>query len=527
MTRLCVPLSVPHPDAVDTALADAARAAEFGADLIEWRVDALAGVEGGTEATARLIEQGPLPCVLTCRHADEGGAFDGDEADRVALLHHASKLARPPAYLDVEWAKLEALPAPLRAKLDDAAARCGLIASAHDFTTRPAHLDRTIAGMAGSDAVRVAKLAWRARSIRDNVEAFEIVSRRLKPTVALCMGEDGLASRVLAKKFGALLTFASLDDARGTAPGQPTLDEIKNLYRWDALTLDTKVFGVIGHPVGHSMSPAIHNAAFDRLALDGEPFDGVYLPLPIPDAYEAFKATMLTWLDFEPLHFRGASVTIPHKANLLRFVREQGGRVEALAEQIGAANTLTVGDDGALHATNTDYAAILDATCDRLGVDRSGLRGLKVAVFGAGGVARAIVAGFAHHGAGVTVFNRTPERAQALAEAFGVTAAPLDAAPAHAADVWINGTSVGMSPGADTCVLAEPPTNWNAETVVFDTVYNPMRTALLALAESHGCRTIDGVDMFVRQAAAQFTGWTRRPAPIDAMRRVVVNRLTG
>ncbi len=520
MTRLCVPLSVPSVDSVASALADAARAAEFGADLIEWRVDALPGHEGAAQAVSRLVEHSPLPCILTCRHADEGGAFAGDEADRVALLHDASTLTRPPAYLDIEWAKLRSLPAPLRRMIDDAASRCGLLASAHDFETRPANLDRMLADMAADDAVRVVKCAWRARSLRDNVEAFEIIARRLKPTVALCMGEAGMASRVLAKKFGALLSFAALDDTRGTAPGQPTLREIKSLYRWDALTRDTRVYGVIGHPVGHSMSPAIHNAAFDHTG-----HDGVYLPLPIPDAYEAFKATLIAWLEFEGLHFRGASVTIPHKANLLRFVAEQGGNVEPLAEQIGAANTLTVGDAGRLHARNTDYAAILDATCDRLGVTRAGLAGLRVAVLGAGGVARAIVAGFAHHDADVTVFNRTEATAKQLADAFGASSASLDRATQHTADVWINGTSVGMSPHADACPLPHAPASWNPDTVVFDTVYNPMKTRLLTLAEAHGCRTITGVDMFVRQAAAQFEAWTQHDAPTDVMRRVVVARL--
>ncbi|MEM7577409.1 MAG: shikimate dehydrogenase, partial [Planctomycetota bacterium] len=307
----------------------------------------------------------------------------------------------------------------------------------------------------------------------------------------------------------------------------PTLDDIQRLYRWDALTPDTKVYGVIGHPIGHSMSPAIHNAAFDALGQQGEPYDGVYLPLPIPDAYEALKATLLTWLDCDGLNFRGASVTIPHKANLLRFVAEQGGNVEPLAEQIGAANTLTVDDDGTLHASNTDYAAILDATCDTLGIDRAGLAGRKVAVLGAGGVARAIVAGFAAHGVDVTVLNRTLEKAEGLAASFGVRSAPLDEAPQQTADVWINGTSVGMHPNIDACPLATAPDSWNSGTIVFDTVYNPLRTTLLALAEERGCRTITGVDMFVRQAAAQFEGWTRRDAPNETMRRVVLDALRG
>jgi 3-dehydroquinate dehydratase/shikimate dehydrogenase len=161
---------------------------------------------------------------------------------------------------------------------------------------------------------------------------------------------------VLAKKAGALLTFAALDAGSATAPGQPTVEQLKTLYRWDALTAATRVYGVIGYPVGHSMSPAIHNAGFDAIG-----YDGVYLPLPIPPEYEHLKATLIQWLDSEAMSFRGASVTLPHKEHLVRFVREQGGQVDALAARIGAANTLLVEPGGALRCTNTDAPAAVDA----------------------------------------------------------------------------------------------------------------------------------------------------------------------
>ena len=232
----------------------------------------------------------------------------------------------------------------------------GLILSSHDFEKRPIDLYQRVEAMAQSTACRVIKVAWAARSLRDNIEAFEVLQSQYKPTIALCMGEYGLPSRVLAKKFGALLTFAAIDGQPGTAPGQPTISELKNLYRWDKINAQTEVYGVIGYPVGHSMSPAIFNAAFDE-----QDYDGVYLPMLIEPSYESFKATVLSWLDMESLNFRGASVTIPHKENLIRFVTEQGGEVEGLAAKIGAANTLTVREDGSLFASNSDYAGALDA----------------------------------------------------------------------------------------------------------------------------------------------------------------------
>lgn len=521
MTRIAVPLMVSE---VDTALAQAARAAEFGADLVEFRIDHLTD----TDAIERLVAGSPIPCIVTCRPTWEGGEYDGDEMQRISLLEHAGlgKDGITPAYLDVELKAYQSS-ANLRQKVGlvvdhkdqqrpDITA--GLILSSHDFQTMPSDLDRRALAMADSPACRVIKLAWKARSLRDNLEAFEILRRKLKPTVALCMGEAGLASRVLAKKFGALLTFASLDDQSGTAPGQPTIEQLKRLYRWDAVGEKTRVFGVIGWPVGHSMSPRFHNAGFDATG-----FDGVYLPMPIPPEYEHFKATVLSWLDYGPLHFRGASVTIPHKQNLLRFVEEQGGEVEALAAKIGAANTLTKRDDGSLYASNTDYAALLDAVCDAWSVPRDGLTGKKVAVLGAGGAARAAVAAFTEYGCVVSVWNRTVAKAEALAEQFGATANAIEALDPLAFDLLINCTPVGMHPAVDATPVVWPDglPEGVAAPLVFDTIYNPAETVLLREAKALGCKTIGGAEMFVRQGAAQFALWTGLEPPLEVFREVV------
>ena len=556
-TRLVVPIMV---DSVASAHARAAIAGERGADLVEYRLDTF--VE--PDQVGPLVANSPLPCIVTCRPTWEGGDYDGNEQERISLLEHACLAENaviaaassprvppvPPAYLDVELAAYQSS-ANFRQKVGlvvshDGQSRrdvsTGLILSTHDFTTRPPDLDQRILAMADAPACRVIKAAWRARSLRDNLEAFEILQRRLKPTIALCMGEFGLPSRVLARKFGALLTFASLDDSTATAPGQPTVEQLKNLYRWDAIGPDTAVYGVIGYPVGHSLSPAIHNAGFDAADVNA-----VYLPLPIPPEYEHFKATVLSWLDFEGLHFGGASVTIPHKQNLLRFVEEQGGEIEPLAAEIGAANTLTKRDDGSLYASNTDYAALLDAVCDKRGVEREALSGTRVAVLGAGGAARAAVAAFTSVGGKVTVFNRTAERAADLAARFRSDAAPLDTCDPFAFDLVINCTPVGMHPDLDATPLArvqgsgvgvqesgraaergavhEPRTpNPEPRPLIFDTIYNPPRTRLLREAEAAGCDTISGVEMFVRQAAAQFTLWTGHPAPLDVFRRVMAER---
>lgn len=526
-TKLAVSVAVRQRE---PALASAARAAERGADLIEWRVDAY---EGPDADLAGLVDASPLPCIVTCRASDEGGQGDRRNADRAALLEVLCGGARQPAYIDVELAHYHQ-DLSLRRRVDTLVdhpgqARpitTGLILSTHDFRGRPADLYQRLEAMTQASACRVMKFAYRARSLRDNLEAFELLRQRTKPMIALCMGEFGLPSRVLAGKFGGLLTFASLDAKQATAPGQPTLDDLKGLYRWDTVGPTTAVYGVIGWPVGHSLSPHLHNAAFADRGVNA-----VYLPMPIPPDWEHFKATVGACLADDALDFRGASVTIPHKEHLLRFVREQGGAIEPLSERIGAANTLARGDDAALTASNTDYAAALDAVCEAMGLARSELSTLRVAVIGAGGAARAIVAGFAEHGATVVVYNRTLERARELAEAFDgrngkVVAARLEKLCDSCCQVFINCTPVGMHPDVDaTPIPDDRRPAWTPGTVVFDTIYNPMQTRLLREARAAGCLTISGVEMFVRQAAAQFTQWTQMPAPLDVFRRVISDRL--
>ena len=524
MTHLAVAIMV---HSREQAQAAAVRAAELGADLVEFRIDRFTDSPAQLSA---LVEHSPLPCIVTCRPTWEGGHYDGEEAHRIALLEQIAGAVRPPAYLDVELAafgRSQELRQTLARVVDHPgqvrATSTGLILSSHDFDRRPRDLYQRIEAMAADPMCRVIKVAWTARSLRDNLEAFEILGQRHKPTIALCMGEAGLASRVLAKKFGALLTFAAIEDGAGTAPGQPTLAALKELYRWDAIDAQTAVYGVIGYPVGHSKSPAIHNAGFDALG-----HNAVYLPLPIPPEYEHFKATVSAWLALPSLHFRGASVTLPHKQHLLRFVREVGGRIEPLAQQIGAANTLVVGAEGSLEAFNTDYAAALDAVCEGIACAREDLNGQRVAVIGAGGAARAIVAGFAHYGASVVIYNRTLENAQRLADQFGqgpakVVAARLSKLCDSCCQIYINCTPIGMHPDTEATPLGseKPARGWGPGTVVFDTIYNPIETRLLRQARADGCMAISGLEMFVRQAARQFKMWTGKEAPLEVFRRVL------
>ncbi|MFM7807839.1 MAG: type I 3-dehydroquinate dehydratase, partial [Planctomycetota bacterium] len=362
-----------------------------------------------------------------------------------------------------------------------------------------------------------------------------------KPTIALCMGAFGMPSRVLAAKFGAFLTYARPEGDPGTAPGKPTVSQLRELYRFDALTPDTSVFGVVGWPIEHSLSPHLHNAGFGAIR-----FDGVYLPMPIPPEWEHFKASLHAMLDFKPLDLRGLSVTLPHKEHLVRFVRENGGRLDPLSERCGSANTLLVGADGALEAVNTDAPAAVAALAVGLGLDPDASAQLaagidaarvrdgesvrrqwtarRVAVLGAGGVARAIACGLSLAGAKVVVFNRTQSRAEALesqlhnqpmpggGRAHVVAGRPseLGCGCFHA---FVNCTSLGMEGGPDPKASPIEDDVSLDGAVVMDTVYRPRRTPLLHLAASRGARVIDGTAMFVRQAEMQFERFTDRAAP--------------
>lgn len=556
MSRICVPLMASDVAGL-IGLVPAARAA--GADMLELRLDHLAGwTADSIRGLLRAVRAAfPGPMIATCRLAAEGGHYAGDEPARIELLRLAAREGAD--FIDLEYQSWRALPEAVRAGLQTDLGRGGkLILSRHDFERTPADPGAIFAELLATPA-DVVKLACRADAPTDALRMLDALRavRGAREAIALSMGEAGIMTRVLAGKFGGLLTFAALDAGRESAPGQPTVRELRELYRWESIRESTRVYGVIGCPVGHSMSPAIHNAAFGRVG-----HDGVYLPFRVEPAYETFAEFLDGCLSRPWLDLRGLSVTIPHKENLLRYARERGGLVEPLTARIGVANTLHVEPQGIdahrsaatppLYAFNTDYRGALEALCNGLSCRREDLAGQEVAVLGAGGVARAIVAGLCDCGCKVTIYNRTRAKAVALAEEFGAAAADWDQRVRPGTRIIINCTSIGMWPNiADTpfdlsrgdtlrggkgetptCGAAGRPEaggtgGWPAseQPAVFDTVYNPIETRLLSEARRAGCRTIDGVAMFVGQAAAQFERWTGRPAPVDLMRDVVVRRL--
>ena len=531
MSLIATPIVVESPAEVPLALERAARARLLGARMVEWRCDGVAGADGAAEAVARLVRESPLPSLVTVRSAEEGGTSALEENARIAFLARVAKSADAPRLVDLEHASMSSDVA--RALLAAALLRDGdepgprLVASAHYFTGRPADLVRRVAAMSEDPLVSVVKVAWMARSVRDNLEAFDLLASRAKPTIALCMGEFGLMSRVLAPKFGGFLTFASDAEGTGTAPGQPSARELRDLYRFGSIGPATRVHGVVGWPVAHSRSPAFHNARFAE-----REYDGVYLPIPVPPEWEHFKATMGALVDHERLDFAGASVTIPHKEHLVRFVAERGGTVDADAAWLGAANTLVVHPHGTpdaarLVATNTDMPAAVEVLAAALATHGRALASSRVAVLGAGGVARAVAGGLALAGATVVVFNRSHARADALAAALSGRALAngratrvvagrdgdfdCGAAGCERFHAFVNCTPLGMEGGPDPKGSPMPDDAVvDGETVVMDTVYAPKETPFLREARARGATTVDGEAMFLRQAELQSAAFLAR-----------------
>ncbi len=535
MTLLAHSIAVNSDDDVEPALRRAAGGVTSGARLVEWRIDGLGERPGATASAEALVRESPAPCIVTCRSVDEGGRYGGGDEARGPLLEALVLGDRPPRSLALAGGA--SLRHPALSRRFAGALETGrhgrdlhtsLILSVHDFDRRPPDLLQRIEAMVAEPACAVVKVAWRARSVRDNLEIIDLLGERQRPMIALCLGPFGLMSRVLAPKFGGLLTYATDRPGEETAPGQPTIDELHNVYGFGRIGAQTRVYGVAGWPVEYSLSPAIHNAGFR--AVDHA---GVYLPLPIPEEYEHFKATMGSLVDHEGLGFRGASVTAPHKENLLRFVGERGGGIDESARSVGAANTLAVLDDGSIECRNTDAPAALATLGAQLGLEPQTLGGLRVAVLGAGGVARAVVAGMSRAGAEVVVFNRSAERAQALADQFNgrstssgaaarVVCGRPDALGGGGFDVFVNCTPLGMAGGPAPAKSPLPDdVPLSGEVTVFDTVYTPRRTPLIARAEAAGARTIRGLDMFLRQAAMQFQWWTGKEAPREVLEEAI------
>jgi len=454
------------------------------ADLIEIRLDYLPD----TTDIGGILAKRPKPVIVTYRRVEDGGLYDGDDRVRIGALQKAAEQGAD--YVDIE---LDAA-----AELRELSSK--LIVSYHNFKETPSDL-LAIHNEAVAAGAHIVKIAVMANDIGDNLRVFDLLKRVETSTVAFCMGELGLISRIIGRKFGSKITYAALAKGSETAAGQLPARELRHLYHYDRIEPTTAVYGVIANPVAHSMSPAIHNAAFAHVGIDA-----VYLPFKVEEPVIFVNS-------FKAIDAQGYSVTIPHKETIMPAMDE----LDPVAREIGAINTV-VNRDGRLIGYNTDYLAAIG---ELEKVTR--LEGKRAVMIGAGGGARAIAFGLKQKGVDLTVTDIVPEKACKLAEAVGCAWIEHSKLSKPDADVLLNATPVGMHPNVDRTPI---PAAWlRPEMVVFDIVYNPMETRLLREARLAGCRTVSGFSMFVSQAVAQFELWTGRPAPAEVMADVVRKKL--
>lgn len=505
-TKLCAPIFTDEPPIADQA----ARAVAGGADLVELRVDHLrdlAAVERFLSSPSR------PPAILTIRSAAEGGQWDGDDADRIALIERLGLLL--PGFIDIEhatWTRSANLRQKIGLVCDTSDSpphasdrpRNTLILSHHNFTATPPNLPALCDEMSASaPRTAILKLAFTAADATDALRALTLLRDPPRRMIVQSMGHAGLITRVLCRKFAAFLSFAALDAAQRIVPDQPTLADMHNLYHWSAINTHTRWLGVIGWPVAHSLSPRLHNSL---IAEHG--FNAVYLPLPVQPTYSALAAFLDFVADNPWLDALGFSVTIPHKEHALRWLDERGGHVSPIARRCGAVNTLTRRPDGSFAGDNTDAHAALAALESAAG----SMHARRVAILGTGGAARAVIAALVDRGACVTIFGRDPHRRDQLAREFQCAARDWRDRVRHDCEIVVNATSVGMSPDAHETPL--PESSIQSAMTIFDVVYQPLQTQLLAHARRCGARSVDGLTMFAGQAAHQFATWF--DTPLDA-----------
>lgn len=515
---MAVPISAANPDQAHRQIASAIAA---GAEIIELRTDYIENLNVNIAKNlvyhAKNKYSETVAIIVTCRDKRQGGAADYPLKLRINVLKEAVEADAD--FIDLEYDNF--FDPDCRDSIGSALSqnpKARLILSAHDFQGKFDDIDALHRDIISACPAAIPKLVYTANHINDCFEAFDLLHRTEGDRIVLCMGRAGMISRILAGKLGGFLTFASIDDKAATAPGQLTAARYNDLYRGKSINADTELFGVIADPVAHSASPAIHNACFAHAGVNR-----LYLPLHVQNGSKGFDSFMQNVMQRQWLDFKGFSITIPHKHNALKFTITQDGTVEPLAEKIGAVNTIVITPQSRLEAYNTDYAGALDAIITGMEITKADLNGLPVAVVGAGGVARAIVAALSDAGARIIIYNRTVEKAQRLAAEFDCDYAALEALAELDARLIINCTSIGMHPNVDAAPV--PPGVIKDYMTVFDTVYNPAETLLLKSAKDAGARTIDGITMFVNQARAQFKLFTNEEANSELMRKTVCSKL--
>ncbi|MGA9994199.1 MAG: shikimate dehydrogenase [Pyrinomonadaceae bacterium] len=508
-TLICVPVCERRASALPEAIM---RAAQF-ADVIELRLDYMlaADIAVALNHLDSLTSANRASFIFTFRPSEQGGRQALSLSERIGFWNNLwrglrESHGRAPAFADIELDLLECEDAAeLKTEIPE---ETRVICSYHDFKGDAANLEAIYERMKKTRA-GVFKIAVSARDITDCIPVLQLLERarseRLE-MIAVAMGEAGILTRILGPSRGSFLTYASMDAAHQTAPGQISARELRDLYRVREINEQTQIMGLMGSPVAHSFSPQMHNRAFQACGLDA-----VYIPFEVRNA-RAFLSRMVhprtRELDW---NLRGLSVTAPHKISIM----EQLDWVELSAKEIGAVNTIFVQDE-MLCGYNTDASGFLAPLREKV----ESLSNLRVALIGAGGAARSALWALQREGANLTLFARDVEKAQPLAEQFDARCEKLEGASFAGFDVVVNATPLGTRGQVEDETPAVASQLRGAR-IAYDLVYNPPVTRFMREAQHAGCETIGGLNMLVAQAAEQFKLWTSINAPVEIMREAI------
>lgn len=485
--------------------------AEELADVIEIRFDCLDKVEP-EQLWSQLKEfrknfQGKLLTTFRCK--EQGGNNDLSFEDRQEFWFSS--------YVDefTDWADLEE-----DILIENLKNSLGInvfekfIKSNHDFNGVPKDLI-DIYERLKTTQTDIVKIAVQTHDITDSIAIWQLLKRAKsenKEIIPIAMGESGKWTRILGLGHGAFLTYASLNSGNETAPGQVTAKDLIEVYRAKELNETTEVYGIIGSNTGVSLSPYIHNPIFKNHQLNA-----VFVPLQVHNLDE-FIAKMVKPETREiDLNFKGFSVTIPHKQDIIKHL----DYLDETAEKIGAVNTVKI-VDGKLHGYNTDAKGFIEPLKKVYG----DLAGVKVAILGSGGSARACVYALKKENAEVTIFARNIEKSKDLAENFDVDLQELRTANDELKDfdIVVNTTPLGMKGKAEgeTPLAAE---QLQGVKLVYDLVYIPEETQFIKDAQSLNIQAISGIEMLLAQGVEQQRIWTDLESPIEEIRKIITEKL--
>jgi 3-dehydroquinate dehydratase/shikimate dehydrogenase len=506
--KVCVPLCVRRADEVPAAVQ---RAGEV-ADIFELRLDCLN--DGEIEAALRLLPNETKtfgrPIIVTMRSPEQGGQTSADYETRHRFWSSLNNLPGD-CFVDLELDLLSEFAG------DGSAGKLAIdwnrvICSYHDFVGVPLDLERIYERMAATPA-RIVKIAVQADDATDCIAIFRLLERAQREEremIAIAMGPAGIMTRILGPSRGSFLTYGSLDDQSATAPGQLTARELREVYRIDRINPETEVIGLMGKPVGHSLSPRIHNAAFAAGRVNA-----VYIPFEVGHAIEFMRrmasprSRELDW------NLRGLSVTAPHKSTVMNCL----DWIDPAAKEIGAVNTIVIQDEQ-LRGYNTDAPGFISPLRRKFG----SLKDARCAVIGAGGGARAALWALRNEGADVVLFVRDPDKASLVAAEFGVDCRQLADAYFDGFQVVINATPLGTRGERENETTARAE-QLRGVRLAYDLVYNPLETRFLREARAAGCETLGGIEMLLAQAIEQFKLWIGKEPDVEVMRGAAVRAL--